>query len=398
VGVPTLDSRSHLTKLLGTSCSAEVDPNRHWLTRLVGQNGRVSSAEQPTPNLATELASLQTDALAPVIQAGTLDELKQVELGLVGKTGRLTEINKTLGAMSPDDRKSAGASINATRQKITDAIAARRIELTAAARRAQLEAERLDLGETIPEAELGHLHLITRTTMDLEDIFLGMGFQIFEGPEAETDWYNFEALNFPPGHPARTMHDTFHVDNAAAGGEPGSVVLRTHTSPMQIRVMQQMQPPIYAVMPGRCYRRDTPDARHLPVFHQIEALVIDKGISLGHLAGTIDSFIAAYFGRDDLRTRLRPGFFPFTEPSAEFDITCPFCGGSGCRVCSQTGWIELGGCGMVHPNVLRAGGVDPEEWTGFAWGFGIDRLAMNRHNLSDLRDLLANDVRLLRQF
>lgn len=230
--------------------------------------------------------------------------------------------------------------------------------------------------------------------MDLEDIFVGMGFEVFEGPEAETDWYNFEALNFAPGHPARTMHDTFHI----ATGEPGDVVLRTHTSPMQVRVMQQMQPPIYAVMPGRCYRRDTPDARHLPVFHQIEALVIDKGISLGHLAGTIDAFIAAYFGRDDLRTRLRPGFFPFTEPSAEFDITCPFCGGTGCRVCSQTGWIELGGCGMVHPNVLRAGGVDPEEWSGFAWGFGIDRLAMNRHNLADLRDLLANDVRLLRQF
>jgi phenylalanyl-tRNA synthetase alpha chain len=348
-------------------------------------------------SLRASLGVIEADAHAGVQGAQSLDALKTVELSIVGKTGTLTELNKTLGAMSPDDRKAAGAAINAARTTVNGAIAARRKELAAQARRAQLEAERMDLGEVPSDPELGRLHVITRTTMDLEDIFIGMGFTVHEGPEAETDWYNFEALNFPPGHPARTMHDTFHVDNAAQGGEAGSVVLRTHTSPMQIRVMQEMKPPIYAVMPGRCYRRDTPDARHLPVFHQIEALVIDKDISLGHLAGTIDTFISSYFGRDDLRTRLRPGFFPFTEPSAEFDITCPFCT-SGCRVCSQTGWIELGGCGMVHPNVLRAGGVDPEEWTGFAWGFGIDRLAMNRHNLADLRDLLDNDVRLLRQF
>jgi phenylalanyl-tRNA synthetase alpha chain len=356
----------------------------------LGQNSHVSAA----PDLNTVLPSLQSDALQRVTAAGSLDELKAVEIAVVGKNAPLTDLNKSLGQMSADDRKSAGASINAVRATITAVLAERKAELAVVARRAQLEAERRDLGEVVAQDELGRMHLITRTTQDLEDIFVGMGFEVFEGPEAETDWYNFEALNFPPGHPARTMHDTFHV----ATGEPGEVVLRTHTSPMQIRVMQQMQPPIYAVMPGRCYRRDTPDARHLPVFHQIEALVIDRGISMGHLAGTIDAFIAAYFGRDDLRTRLRPGFFPFTEPSAEFDITCPFCGGMGCRVCSQTGWIELGGCGMVHPNVLRAGGVDPEEWTGFAWGFGIDRLAMNRHNLADLRDLLANDVRLLRQF
>jgi phenylalanyl-tRNA synthetase alpha chain len=345
-------------------------------------------------DLLATLPSLQQEAVSRIDGAVSLDALKAVEIAVAGKSSPMTELNKSLGSLQPEDRKVAGAAINAARGEILEAIAARRVALTAAARRKQLDTERLDLGEVIDTAEQGRLHLITRTTMDLEDIFIGMGFEVFEGPEAETDWYNFEALNFPPGHPARTMHDTFHV----ATGNPGDVVLRTHTSPMQIRVMQQMAPPIYAVMPGRCYRRDTPDARHLPVFHQIEALVIDKGISLGHLAGTIDSFIAAYFGRDDLRTRLRPGFFPFTEPSAEFDITCPFCSGSGCRVCSQTGWIELGGCGMVHPNVLRAGGVDPEEWTGFAWGFGIDRLAMNRHNLADLRDLLANDVRLLRQF
>ena len=341
-----------------------------------------------------DLDILQRDGLQRFAGATGLDALKVIEVEMLGKNARLTEFNKGLGAFAAEDRKAAGARINATRQALTDALAMRRAELAAQERRVRLEAERMDLTEVIGSAHQGHVHLITRTTQDLEDIFVGMGFQVFEGPEAETDWYNFEALNVPPGHPARTMHDTFHLEL----GEPGSVVLRTHTSPTQLRVMQQMKPPIYAVMPGRCYRRDTPDARHLPTFHQIEALVIDKGITLGHLAGTIDTFIAAYFGRNDLRTRLRPSYFPFTEPSAEFDITCPFCGGSGCRVCGRSGWIELGGCGMVHPNVLRNGGIDPEEYTGFAWGFGIDRLAMNRHNLEDLRDLLDNDVRLLRQF
>jgi phenylalanyl-tRNA synthetase alpha chain len=340
------------------------------------------------------LPELVRDGLASIAAASSLDALKAAELELTGKSGRLTELNKGLGALSPEERKEAGAQLNAARTELNAAAAAKRGELAAAERRLRLETERLDLTETITPPEPGHLHLITRTIEDLEDIFVGMGFSVFEGPEAETDWYNFEALNFPPGHPARTMHDTFHV----ALGEPGDVVLRTHTSPMQIRVMQENVPPIYAVMPGRCYRRDTPDARHLHTFHQIEALVIDRGISLGHLAGTIESFIRAYFNSAELQTRLRPGFFPFTEPSAEFDITCPFCGGQGCKVCSHTGWIELGGCGMVHPNVLRHGGIDPEEWTGFAWGFGIDRLAMNRHDLADLRDLLDNDIRLLRQF
>jgi phenylalanyl-tRNA synthetase alpha chain len=349
-----------------------------------------------TDALPTELAALTADVEAAIAAAATVEDLKAVEIAEFGKASRITGLNKSLGSMDPEARKGAGALINETRATLTATLNARREVLAADARKAQLETERMDLTEVVASGHdgLGHLHLITQTTMDLEDIFLGMGFQVFEGPEAETDYMNFEALNFPPGHPARTMHDTFQV----ALGNPGDVVMRTHTSPMQIRVMQSMKPPIYAVMPGRCYRRDTPDARHLPVFHQIEALVIDKNISMGHLAGTIDAFIAAYFGRDDLKTRLRPGFFPFTEPSAEFDITCPFCGGTGCRVCSHTGWIELGGCGMVHPNVMRAGGVDPEEWTGFAWGFGIDRLAMNRHNLGDLRDLLDNDVRLLRQF
>ena len=341
-----------------------------------------------------DLAAIRIGALAAAASAGSVDQLRAAETDHLGKKSALTQANASLGKMTPDERKTVGALLNEARAEIATAFGLRKTTLADAERRAKLESERLDLSEALTEAEQGHVHLITRTIHDLEDIFVGMGFTVFNGPEVETDEYNFELLNFPPAHPARTMHDTFHLEL----GKKEEVLLRTHTSPMQIRVMQQMKPPIYAVMPGRCFRRDTADARHLPVFHQIEALVIDKGISLGHLAGTIETFIQAYFGGTGLKARLRPGFFPFTEPSAEFEITCPFCSGSGCKVCSQTGWLELGGCGMVHPNVLRNGGVDPEEYTGFAWGFGIDRLAMNRHSVEDLRMFLDNDIRMLRQF
>jgi phenylalanyl-tRNA synthetase alpha chain len=340
-----------------------------------------------------EITSLSRQAIDGITKADTLEALKQAEIDAVGKKAPLTLASQALGTLSAEDKKIFGAALQEARASVGRTLSERRQVLADAARRAQLEEERLDLTERVRPTGNGHVHLITKTIHDLEDIFLGMGFSVFNGPEVETDWYNFEALNFPHAHPARTMHDTFYLDL----GEPEEVLLRTHTSPMQIRVMTESKPPIYAVMPGRCYRRDTADARHLPVFHQIEALVIDKGISLGHLAGTIETFIRAYFGKD-LKARLRPGFFPFTEPSAEFEITCPFCSGDGCKTCSQTGWIELGGCGMVHPNVLKAGGIDPEEYTGFAWGFGIDRLAMNRHDIEDLRVFLDNDARLLRQF
>ena len=340
-----------------------------------------------------EITALSRHAIDAISRAGSLEALKLAEIDAVGKRAPITLAGQQLGAMSVEDRKIFGAALQEARATIGRTLSERRSALTDSARRAQLEEERLDLTERVAAGGTGRVHLITQTIHDLEDIFLGMGFSVFNGPEVETDWYNFEALNFPKAHPARTMHDTFYLEL----GEAEEVVLRTHTSPMQIRVMQEMKPPIYAVMPGRCYRRDTADARHLPVFHQIEALVIDKGISLGHLAGTIETFIRAYFGKE-LKARLRPGFFPFTEPSAEFEITCPFCSGDGCKTCSQTGWIELGGCGMVHPNVLTAGGIDPEEFTGFAWGFGIDRLAMNRHDIEDLRMFLDNDMRMLRQF
>ena len=341
-----------------------------------------------------ELNGLTAQGRERLQNAASLDDLRAAEATLLGKKSMLSGLNSQLGQLDAEARKRAGAAINEARTSLQAIADARREELAALARTTQLDSERLDLSEVITSSLPGHLHLITQAVQELEDIFIGMGFTVHEGPEVETDWYNFEALNFPPAHPARTMHDTFWLEL----GEAEQVLLRTHTSPTQIRVMQSQPPPIYAVMPGRCFRRDTPDARHLPTFHQIEALVIDKGISMGHLAGTIDTFIKAYFGRDDLQTRLRPGFFPFTEPSAEFEITCPVCGGTGCRVCSHVGWLELGGCGMVHPNVLRAGGIDPEEWTGFAWGFGIDRLVMNRFDIADLRHFLDNDIRFLAQF
>jgi phenylalanyl-tRNA synthetase alpha chain len=243
----------------------------------------------------------------------------------------------------------------------------------------------------------GHPSLVASTQRQLEDVFTAMGFRVSEGPEVESDWYNFEALNIPPAHPARGLWDTFYVEL----GEPETVVLRTHTSPTQIHLMEsavrESSLPIHAVMPGRCFRRDTPDSRHLATFHQIEGLVVDRGITFAHLAGTIDTFTRAFFG-PDISSRLRPAFFPFTEPSAEFEITCTICHGEGCRTCSQTGWIELGGCGMLDPAVLEAVDIDGEVWGGFAFGFGIDRCAQMRHQIADMRALVENDVRFLGQF
>ena len=245
--------------------------------------------------------------------------------------------------------------------------------------------------------DVGHPSLVALTQRHLEDVFVAMGFQVSEGPEVESDWYNFEALNIPPAHPARGLWDTFYVEL----GDPETVVLRTHTSPTQIHLMEEAVAtdslPIHAVMPGRCFRRDAPDARHLATFHQIEGLVVDRGIAFSDLAGVIETFTRAYFG-PEIESRLRPAFFPFTEPSAEFEVTCTICRGEGCRTCSQTGWIELGGCGMIDPAVLAAVGIDSDEWSGFAFGFGIDRCAQMRHQIADMRALIENDTRFMRQF
>jgi phenylalanyl-tRNA synthetase alpha chain len=341
-------------------------------------------------------------------KAGSVAELRAVEPEAFGKRSDLAAITATLRDLSPPERREVGRAVQVARSHLEELFEQRSLELGAREARRRAESERLDLSEAAglfaasagPLAESlgqplprGHLHLVTQVRQELEDIFLSMGFEVAEGPEVEDDWHNFEALNMPPHHPARGMFDTFYLNV----GAPESVLLRTHTSPVQVRLMESRQPPIYAVVPGRCYRRDTPDARHLPVFHQVEALVVDEGISMSHLAGALETFTSAFFG-PERHVRLRPSFFPFTEPSAEFDVTCWVCGGSGCRTCSRSGWVELGGCGMVNPAVFEAVGIDPERYTGFAWGFGIDRLAAARTSLADLRELLDNDIRFIYQF
>jgi len=337
---------------------------------------------------------LEGEGLARVAAASSLQELRAAEADLLkGKRSRVAVLNSQLGSLPVEERREAGQVVNGVRARLQAAVDERRAVLEDAERRRRLQEERLDLTEVVGRLARGHRHLVTQARDELEDLFVAMGYQVAEGPEVETDWYNFEALNMPPAHPARSMWDTLYVRL----GAPESTCLRTHTSPVQIRVMETRELPVHVVMPGRCYRRDTPDARHLPVFHQIEGLVVDRGITFGDLAGTIEAFTTAYFG-SAIHSRLRPSFFPFTEPSAEFDVSCIFCEGTGCRVCSHSGWIELGGCGMVDPNVFQAVGVDPEEWSGFAFGFGIDRCAMLRHDVDDIRHFITNDVRFLRQF
>jgi len=311
-----------------------------------------------------------------------LDALGDVERTFVGKKGELTLQKKKLGGLEPDERRSAGQALNEALESVSSAVDERRVAITVVAETAQLQSERLDLTESLSAIERGHLHLVTQARDRLEDVFVGMGFTVAEGPEVESAWYNFEALNIPEWHPARGSFDTIFVDL----GEPEEVMLRSHTSPVQIRTMENQEPPIYIVAPGRTFRTDTADATHLPAFNQIEGLVIDRGIGLGDLSGTIDSFVKAFFGHE-VKTRLRPSYFPFTEPSAEFDISTP-----------SGDWLELGGCGVVHPKVLQNCGIDPEVWQGFAFGFGIDRLAVMRYQLDDIRELVNNDVRFLTQF
>ena len=330
-----------------------------------------------------EVRAATDAAVARLAEVATLAQAQALETEVLGKRGPFAELKTRLGGLATvDEKKAAGQALNEATQQVAAALQQRVVELKRAERAVQLEAERVDLTEVLSRPGRGHAHIVTQAWERLEDVFVGLGFQVAEGPEVETDWYNFEALNMPPSHPARSMHDTFYVDH----GAPGSTVLRTHTSPVQIRVMQTIEPPIYMVMPGRVFRNETTDATHLAVFHQIEGLVIDRGITLADLAGTIESFTKAFFG-EGFSSRLRPSYFPFTEPSAEFDIRTP-----------AGNWLELGGCGMVHPNVLRAGGLDPEEWSGFAFGFGIDRMAKERHGVGDVREMYTNDIRFVEQF
>jgi len=356
-------------------------------TGVVGHNDPMTGS---TPG--DDARRIGTDGVARIAATDDLDDLARLDGELLGKKSRLSSLRASLADVAPEERRELGKVLHEVRGALEAAVQARRGELATAARREVLVGERMDLTEHLAQVTIGHLHPITQTWERLEDVFVGMGFTVADGPEVETDWFNFEALNLPPAHPARSLWDTLYV--AADGdGEAGTnqLVLRTHTSPVQVRTMLRAQregtgPPIRVVCPGRVYRRDTADATHLPVFHQIEGLVVDRGISMADLAGTIEEFTKAYFGTS-LTSRLRPSYFPFTEPSAEFDVSTP-----------DGTWLELGGCGMVHPNVLVNCGLDPEEWTGFAFGFGIDRLAKVRHGVEDLREFVANDMRFLEQF
>jgi phenylalanyl-tRNA synthetase alpha chain len=354
------------------------------------------------PTSPVDIGALEDTARTAISAATSTGELAEAESAVLGKRSALTAAHRSLGGLDPDARRTVGQSLQELRARMEALVEEVGRDLRARERAEALRADRMDLTEVVLDQVRspvlrGHRHLVTTTRDALEDVFVAMGFSVAEGPEAETDWYNFEALNIPPAHPARGMYDSFYLDL----GEPETIVLRTHTSPVQIRLMERAvasgSVPIHSVIPGRCFRRDTADASHLPVFHQIEGLVVDHGITFGDLAGTIETFTTAYFG-PKVHSRLRPAYFPFTEPSAEYDITCTICLGSGCRTCSNTGWLELGGCGMVDPAVFEAVGVDPAEWSGFAFGFGIDRCAQMRHELADMRWLVENDLRFLRQF
>lgn len=328
------------------------------------------------------------EAMTAVADAETLAALEAVRVGYLGKKGVLTALLQGLGTLAPEQRPAAGASINKAKVAVQEGIEARRQRLADADIERRLAAETIDV--TLPgrNAEVGGLHPITQTLDRIQDFFVRVGYQVEEGPEIEDDYHNFEALNIPAHHPARAMHDTFYID--------ATHVLRTHTSPVQIRTLERQAPPIRIVCPGRVYRCDS-DLTHTPMFHQVEGLVVDRDISFADLRGTVDQFLKAFF-ETDLPVRFRPSYFPFTEPSAEVDIQCTQCRGAGCRVCKQSGWLEVMGCGMVHPNVLANCGIDPENFTGFAFGMGVERLAMLRHGVGDLRLFFENDLRFLQQF
>jgi phenylalanyl-tRNA synthetase alpha chain len=335
-----------------------------------------------------ELDILVRGAEQAIDEAADLAGLDQIRVQYLGKKGVLTDRLKALGQLAADDRRAAGQAINQAKGAVQAALQARKAVLQAVETDARLSSEAIDV--TLPGRgqPIGGLHPITRTIQRIEAFFSQIGFRVEEGPEIEDDFHNFEALNIPESHPARAMHDTFYFD--------AGTVLRTHTSPVQIRVMQNQPPPLRVIAPGRVYRCDS-DVTHTPMFHQVEGLLVDEQVSFADLKGVLEDF-ARYFFERDLNVRFRPSYFPFTEPSAEVDIACVICGGEGCRVCSGTGWLEVLGCGMVHPSVFGHVGIDPEAYTGYAFGMGVERLAMLRYGVNDLRLFFENDLRFLHQF
>jgi phenylalanyl-tRNA synthetase alpha chain len=353
----------------------------------------------------SDIDQMQNDLLAQIGAADSLDAIEAIRVAALGKSGTVTALLKTLGGMTPEQRQSEGPRINGLRESVSAAIATRKADLESAALAAALAAERVDLTLPAPDAPHGSVHPVAQVMDELAEIFADLGFAVAEGPEIEDDWHNFSALNIPETHPARAMHDTFYFPDQMMVEDPGSesgtsrkMLLRTHTSPVQIRTMVAQEPPIRIIAPGRVYRSDS-DATHTPMFHQIEGLVIDRGIHLGHLKWTLETFLKAFFEREDISLRLRPSYFPFTEPSVEVDVGYTLVGGKrvigGSGDAADGGWMEVLGSGMVHPKVIAACGLDPDEWQGFAFGTGVDRLAMLKYGMDDLRAFFDGDMRWL---
>lgn len=333
------------------------------------------------------LRRIQAEAAAQLAAADA--DLEQIRVKFLGKKGELTAVLRGMGALSAEERPIIGQLANEVRANIEDAINKKAAELKEKALNRKLQSEKIDVTMPGNAPAMGHNHPLTLVQRQMEDIFLGMGFTIAEGPEVEYDYYNFQALNIPENHPARDTQDTFYITD--------KVLLRSQTSPVQARVMEKQQPPIRIISPGRVYRSDAVDATHSPLFHQMEGLVVDKDITMGDLKGTLEIFAKAMFG-EETRIRFRPHHFPFTEPSAEVDVSCFICGGKGCRFCKNEGWIEILGAGMVHPNVLRNCGIDPEVYSGFAFGLGVERVVLLKYHINDMRMLYENDVRFIEQF
>ena len=336
-------------------------------------------------------ADLTREALAAIAKAATDGELETISLDYLGrKSGQVTRLLTGIGQMAPAERAALGQAANEAKRAIEAALSARREELELSRLADIAETEATDVTFPGPPLGRGHIHVLTQVQRQIETVLESIGYRVELGPEVETEWYNFEALNISAGHPARENWDSFYFTP--------QLLLRAHTSPVQIRAMQRIkEPPIYIITPGRCYRRDAPEATRLPYFSQVEGLAVDRGLTVGDMKGTLLYMIQSLYG-NERRVRVRPSYFPFTEPSFEFDVSCGICGGAGCKSCRHKGWLEVGGCGMVHPQVLRNGGIDPEHWNGYAWGFGIERMAMSKHNVEDIRLFYESDLRFMEQF
>lgn len=340
-------------------------------------------------SIADTLTELESRAAALLDDAADAEALETARVEFLGRKGALAGISKEMGKLTPEERAQVGRLLNGVKQNLEARYETRKAGFERAALDARLAGEWLDLTLPAPGPRPGRLHPLTQIMRELEDLFTSLGFAVVDGPEVETEWYNFDALNIPPAHPARDAQDTFWMEDGH--------LLRTHTSPVQVRAMERFGAPLRIIAPGRVFRNEELDASHEHTFYQLEGMMVDRHVSVGHMLYFMKSLLAAIFGRE-VTVRLRPGFFPFVEPGFELDIQCLLCGGKGCPVCKQSGWVELLPCGLVHPNVLRAGGLDPEEWNGFAFGLGLTRLVMMRYGIDDIRHLAAGDLRFLRQF